>query len=541
MVQTAEINPHLKRMQETEVPLTDLDWLKEGAQFPPPSQEKRQDRYARNRELWKGDHPLVFGDWFRSLNLDHEHSIEITLNWFKRLSTLWADLQLSEPPRFLDGEQLDPEPKGPQEDGKEAPGDSGQDAKDERQDHIDRITGKDDARLVKELYKIAIDNSRYGNGLLKVSLEEDGAGFTALPPHYWFPVVDFNNMKKTLAHVLAWPFERSESGQRFLRVEVHRKGYIQHRVFHYGGNHLGTEANIEEFLPKNELGESSMPGGIEATGIEDDFLLIPFSALDVSDEIFGTDDYIDIESMIRAIELRCAQINLILDKHSDPSMYGPPEHLVKNEQGAWVFKASGQYIEVDEDSQIPGYIVWDGQLIAQFQEIETIIHQLYILSETSPAAFGQIESGLAESGSALRRLMQAPLAKVARLTNMGFDANTKRAIKLAAQLERVWGRGTPEIPAVNVQWQDGLPKDPKEQAEAEEIRLRSGNTSMAASIMRADGATKEEALAELEAIDQEARANQERDLEQTEKQAEIAAKHAPSEATKPTKPFQPAA
>lgn len=534
MSQYPEVNPHLKRMQESEVPLTDLDWLKEGAQFPPPSQEKRLDRYARNRELWKGDHPTVFGDWFRSLNLDKEHSIEITLNWFKRLSTLWADLMLSEPPRFLDGEKIDPEPKSAQEDVKETPGDAGQDAKDERQDHIDRITGKDDARLVKELYKVAIDNSRYGNCLMKISLEEDGAAFTAQPPHFWFPVVDFNNMKKTLAHVLAWPFERSESGVRFLRVEVHRKGSIQHRVFHYGGNHLGPEANIDEFMPKNDLGESAIPGGIEYTKVDDDFLIVPYSALDVSDEIFGSDDYIDAESMIRAIELRCAQINLILDKHSDPSMYGPPDHLVKNEKGQWVFKASGQYIEVDEDSQVPGYLVWEGQLEAQFREIETILHQLYILSETSPAAFGQIESGLAESGSALRRLMQAPLAKVARLVNMGFDANTKRCIKLAAQLERAWNRDTPEISQVNIQWQDGLPKDPKETAEAEEIRLRSGNTSMASSIMRADGATKEEALAEIEAIDEEARMNQERELEQHEKQAQIAAKHAPSDA-KPVK------
>jgi len=39
-------------------------------------------------------------------------------------------------------------------------------------------------------------------------------------------------------------------------------------------------------------------------------------------------------------------------------------------------------------------------LTAAFKEIEILIEQLYVLSETSAAAFGQLKSGLAESGTA---------------------------------------------------------------------------------------------------------------------------------------------
>ena len=60
----------------------------------------------------------------------------------------------------------------------------------------------------------------------------------------------------------------------------------------------------------------------------------------------------------------------------------------------------------------PGYVTWDGQLEAAFKQIDLLMEQLYILSETSAAAFGQLKAGLAESGTALRRLMMAPLAKV---------------------------------------------------------------------------------------------------------------------------------
>lgn len=457
---------------------------------------------AKNRQLWKGNHDLVYGAWWRLLREDKEACLELVLNWHKRLSTLWADLMLSETPRFLDGEDSarstnDAEDTDP--------------AKDLRQETIDRLTSKDDNGYVRCLYKVALDVSRYGNGLIKLSLEKDGAQMWPQPPHYWFPVVDPNNLHKVTQHVLAWTFERND--MKFLRVEIHDIGVVQHRVYHLEGNHIGQEMEIATFAPDT-------PTGLEFTGV-DDFLVVPFAGLQASDEIFGNDDYSDVDSIIMALEVRAGQINRVLDKHTDPDMYGPPDLLEKDSKtGKMIFKNGGRYYEVDEEDVPPGYVVWEGQLEAQFEEMDQLIKQLYIISETSPAAFGQIEAGLAESGSALRRLMQAPLAKVARIT-MTFDPAAKRCIRLAAQLERKNGLGTPEVPSVNIQWQDGLPPDPKEQAETEQSRKSAENTSTVSSIRRLDGGTQEEAEAEYERIQEEKQSEADMAFENTKREAAL--------------------
>lgn len=529
---SAEYGPDQYGQNNELLPLTDLSFLTPGQEWPPPTERVRLNRYAVNRQLWKRTINFTHDAAYNFLTIEQRTQLDLVFNWYKRVATLWADLMLSEQPRFLDG--TDPEddsPAGSKKQGEseaEASGGNSEAERQLRQEAIDRIVGKDDNAYVNVLYKAAIDRSRYGDGLLKIVLKKDGAAFSSQPPSYWFPVVNPNDLSEFTQHCLAWTFRRhdQDSHQDFLRVEIHEPGIIAHRIFKLEGNFIGDEMEISFF-------DERVPTGIEFTGV-DDFMIVPFQGLVPSDEIFGSDDYGDIDSIVTALEQRAAQINRILKIHSDPAMYGPAEALTKDENGNTVFAAGGRYFTVDEDDQIPGYIDWEPHMEAQFTEVEKLMQQLYIISETSPAAFGQLESGLAESGSALRRLMQAPLAKVARIA-MTFDPAAKRAIKLAAALERAHKRDTPEIPAVNIQWQDGLPKDPKETAETEEIRLRSGNTSLVSSIMRTDGSTKEEALAEIERMDEEAQASAERELATAEAQAEIAAKYETKPKTSPPK------
>ena len=479
-------------------PITDLSFLQTGAPWPPASQKQRLLRYAKNKQLWKGEHDDVYGNWWKVLRDDKAASLEIILGWHKRLSTLWADLLLSEAPRFFDGEDAE------ETAGSGAPSEASNAAKTKRQEAIDRITDKDDNGYIRTLYKITLDISRYGDGVAKLSLKDDGARIKSITPAYWFPVVSEDDLEEYTAHVLAWKFKRGD--QEMLRCEVHEKGWISHRLYALHGGLLGERQPVglygdeahAQVMQNPEL--APILDGLEETKC-DDFLVVPFKGLEVSDEIYGSDDYTQIDSLVMALEVRCGQINRVLDKHTDPSMYGPPGLMVRDRaSGKMVFKSGSQYYEVDEEDQIPGYVTWDGQLLAQFQELDTLLKQLYILSETSPAAFGQIEGNLAESGSALRRLMQAPLAKVARMT-MSVDPSAKRCIKIASQLEAANGftDATP-IAKVNIQWQDGLPPDPKEQAETEHFRRAALNTSTVSSIRRLDGGTQEEAKAEYERI-----------------------------------------
>src|SRR5918997_1814125 len=86
------------------MPLTDLwGFLKVGADWPPKSEQARLSRYAQNRKLWAGRHDEVYGNWWKLLREDKQASLELVFNWHRRLSKLWADLLLGEPPRFFAG------------------------------------------------------------------------------------------------------------------------------------------------------------------------------------------------------------------------------------------------------------------------------------------------------------------------------------------------------------------------------------------------------------------------------------------------------
>ena len=57
--------------------------------------------------------------------------------------------------------------------------------------------------------------------------------------------------------------------------------------------------------------------------------------------------------------------------------------------------------------------------------MDKVINSLYMVSELSPAALGDLKQGLAKSGSALKRLMMPTLAKVNRLIQFALDPALK--------------------------------------------------------------------------------------------------------------------
>jgi hypothetical protein len=128
------------------------------------------------------------------------------------------------------------------------------------------------------------------------------------------------------------------------------------------------------------------------------------------------------------------------------------------------------------------------------------MEQLYALSETSAAAFGNLKAGMAESGSALKRLMLAPLAKVNRI-RMRFDHALKQAIQLCAALEVAQGMpNAVELPNITIAWQDGLPDDEMEQTQIMVQRKGAGLVSTESAVRHLDGLAGEELEAELDRI-----------------------------------------
>lgn len=427
--------------------ITDLNYFAVGQKWPPDDELERLQRYDANRKLFEGRHELVFNDWVRLLRDDHKATLEIILNWHKRLSTLWADLLLGERPRITAGDKNSKE-----------------------QQQLETIIKNNN--FFNTAYEVALDISRYGTGIFK--LRYDGmAIIEAIPPSLWFPVVSPDNIKDVRAHVIAWTFDvatptllNKDKKTTYLRFEIHEKGKITNKLFELKDGTIKRELDITSFYDDIEAEQQ--------TGI-DDFLVVPVHNILTSDRVYGQDDYSDLDSIIQELEIRIAQISRILDKHADPHMAGPSTALEQNEYGEYVFRGGGKYFPLEQGDPEPKYITWDGQLEAAFKEIDLLMEQLYVLSETSAAAFGQLKSGLAESGTALRRLMMAPLAKVNRI-RMRFDPAIKKVLWLASKLEALYGNGI-ELETINIAWNDGLPDDEKEQAEIYSMLVQNGLVS----------------------------------------------------------------
>lgn len=450
--------------------LNSLDFLTPGQPWPPESEIERLKLYQDNKFLFEGKHWKVLKHWVKLLRNDQKATLEIILNWYKRLTLLWADLLLGEPPAFTAGEL-------------------------ESQEH-QQITNYTGSKFLNTNYEAGIDVSRFGDGLLKIRY--DGKVIIeGQSPMNWFPVVAVNNIKEILAHVLAWSYKAIDNTflgkkeQWYLQVEIHEKGRITTRKYKLGN-------------PDNCKIGTLIEEEITETGV-DDFLIVQISNLLTTDRETGMDDYSDLDSIIQEMECRVAQMSKIFDKHADPNMYGPDTALEVNPtSGETSFKGGGNYFPVGNGEAPPGYVTWDGQLDGCFRELDFLLDQLYVLSETSPAAFGQLKSGLAESGSALRRLMLAPLAKVNRL-RLRFDPALKKVLSLASQLDALNGKGVfiPEE-TISILWQDGLPSDEMEQASIMNIRTGGKPTiSQRTAIKKQDNLSEADLEKEMEAIQEE--------------------------------------
>jgi hypothetical protein len=219
--------------------LTSLDFLNPGKPWPPPTEIERLTLYENNKKLFEGKHDQVFKDWIRLLRDDKKATLEIILNWPKRLSTLWADLLLGEPPRITAGDANSPEQKT-----------------------LERIIEDND--LLNTAYEVALDISRYGTGIFK--LRYDGrAIIEAIPPSLWFPVVSADNIKDVQAHIIAWAFDVSmptllnkDKKATYLRLEIHEKGKITNRMFELKDGVIKQEIDITSFYDDIEVEQQTV-------------------------------------------------------------------------------------------------------------------------------------------------------------------------------------------------------------------------------------------------------------------------------------------
>lgn len=476
--------------------LTDLTFIQTGAPWPPTAEKARLATYEANRKLFEAEHAGlksgVFKEAFsrimRETNAAGEPmpptSYEMVINYPKLITVATAGLLFNKAPNVIAGEEAD----------------------EQAMLAVQDISERSD--LQATLYAIAMDVSRYGDGLMYVHRGEDNKGIVDITrPDVWFPVVDGANIRKALYHVLATPYTKTEPGmlgiestKHYLRVEIHSKGSFEVRDYTLRVNNLDS-APGQQVTGAAQIGAMVGTPRVEQTRLTD-FAVIPVHNLRPSDRVHGMDDYTDIQSLVCELEVRMAQISKVLDRHSDPTMQGPEEALttVKDKDGNevriflpgqfYVNQAGGQQGEIK-------YTTWEAHLDANFKLIDKIQEMIRVTSEMGALLSDMSDkSGAIPSGAAMRRMLYSAISKISRIRN-SFTVAIKKALVQASLLGGVSLADKP----LYIKWPDTLPRDPKELAEIAQTRTGSKQTqSTKRAIMELDELSEDEAEEELESI-----------------------------------------
>jgi hypothetical protein len=481
-----------------------------------------------NRELFKGKHTEVFAEQYKRLNVStvgdatenrdpvtmqellarlaaargktaYEQEIDLP----QALSLLWADLLAAKPPRI--GAGVFAATAGSAAKGSAAkPGDAEQAA-------IQRLT----TDLVSEIHEAYVEQSYAGDGVFVARWTREGGGrVIAYPADQVISWSATGDPKAPTCHVLFTlqpekpPTEAPAPGEvqglpSILAVEIHYRGMVRYRRYKVTGGRIAGE--VSPVLPEGAVADQSLPGVTE-------FLVQPFKNIATPGDWRGVSDYNAIETLVAEFDVRASQWGKLNDKFTAPTMYGPADVLERDEEtGHWVYRTSpdGKYIPVSkEDDVTPGYLVWDPQFNMQLETWDRLMDAWYLVTGTTPAAFSMFNEGGGGqlSGIALRLRMARPLQVAGRKRERGEPA-LRRVLLAAQQLETTLGgeQYRPTLPVF--EWPDGLPSDPKEQAETESGRKTAGLTSTKRALMRLDGLSESEAEEEADEIAAEQAAN----------------------------------
>ncbi|MCK5129735.1 MAG: phage portal protein [Clostridiales bacterium] len=444
--------------------LFNLDFLNRNQPFPPTQERERLTRYAQNKKIFDNNHQDVYSEQLRRIekvvgNVSTIISYPIVLNFQKKMSLKTADLLFLERPIVKAN-------------------------KDNKQKAVDAIVANSD--LFGIGYEGAIDCSRYGSAVFKVDVE-DGKGKIAISsPEYLYIIVDPDDRKKIAHYVLAWTHKDTLKGRDItcLRATVHSKG--SYRAMKYELDNVGGYGSYTIRAMLEDSGEME-------TGLTD-FAVIPIHNLLTSDSVYGIDDYMDVDSIVSELEVRTAQVSKILDVFASPTVSGTTAALEPDGSGGYAFNAGNFYARNNVDEPPLEYITWNANLEANFKQIEKLLNYLCVISEMGAAIFDtELKTGTVPSGAALQKLYINVLAKVARVRNQ-FDAGFKRAIATASQI----GHTKVAAEDISIIWQDGLPNDPKEEADILAVRTGGRATmSIKRGLMEYDGLSGEMADAEV--------------------------------------------
>jgi len=419
--------------------LTDLSFVADGRPWPPEDADEaaRLKEHAFMRQIYNGLHEKVFPRYIAYLADQSKDSKKqkIILDWPELATDSYINLLLGEEPEIVAGNR-DDLPTLPTD-------------------------------------QAFIDVSRYGIGLFEVS--DDGV--QALNPENCYIVVTPGNIQLPQAFVFfhIWKEKESQSGKEkeieYIKFTVHQPGKIRHLIFLIspGAGLTKSEKKLSGPLPIGDFPAYS-DLEVDADGYQyppvEDMLVVAIQNKLSSERYYGQSDYKpSIISLIESLELLFAQRAEVLAKFTSPTPVVPESATVfDHSKEEWVYKP-GQAIITKPGDPSPSLMVWQAELGAVDRAIEQSMDQLLQMLQLSRVLLAGQGQGTAESGTALRIRLIPTLSKVSKYARAAEKA-IPAALHLWSQLH------LPEIPIeeIEVKLKDGIPDDPMEEANVNNIR-----------------------------------------------------------------------
>lgn len=364
-----------------------------------------------------------------------------------------------------------------------------------------------DTGLGTILYEASNSSSFRGDAVLRLLVDEGRVTVLEIPAYNYFVELDPDNGRKVLSQAIAW-VRRLDEETAFLRVDHCYPGRVVREAYAFPSalpfEIIDQQLELKriplsEAYPNGDAPEAEQETGLPVSGVWH----IPNWRH--GSRYYGVTDYASgIRSLFDSYNERLTEIHRTLSKHADPKVLLPEGVL--DEQGEVKWRDRGVIEIPAEFSRASGdnfrYLVWDGQLLAAFQALDRISDLIYKFSETSPAMFGEDKAGSIESARAMKFRFTRTLARVAR--KRGYWDRPLRELlwwmqvlagRLKQRIEHEGTEVTVSLPTepIRLEWQDGLPQDPKEQSETESLRQQAGLSSVVDSLVRIDQISEAEA------------------------------------------------
>ena len=354
-----------------------------------------------------------------------------------------------------------------------------------------------------------------GDYLVKLWQNGENAEISIVSAVNWIPLVFIEDKNRVKADALVEKYSLTDEeakvlncytqgeNKEILKVVVYEKGFNYYGAFTSEKNKIikqvAWNSNILGELPEgvNQEEEGYIGWYTEDTGLDYPMLFrIPNKLSDNS--VYGVSDYTQaIKTQQREICVRSTQVGRILDKNSDPMMYGSKRNLDTAQDGSKIFNANGQFLITEDGGSTPGFLTWTGDLESNFKAIDYAKNFIYEELGVNPAIMGTTQDGLKViSGKGVERIMMRSLSEVNN-KKMINEPILEDILRCAYQIET----GNNELEP-NLNWDNGIPRSKEErvslikQLVGSDVQLKAIKTGM----MELFDISEKEAMKELEII-----------------------------------------